>query len=92
MKKQIIRISPVQTAKVFAGFYFVITIPFLLFSSVIFIVIPGGSRPPFFSALMLGLPFIYAVAGFIFTIIGAWVYNFIAKYLGGIEYTSEEIE
>jgi hypothetical protein len=92
MKKQITRISPLQTSKVFAGLYFVMTIPFILLFAMMLMSAPANARPPFFSFFILGLPFIYAIVGFIFTLIGAWAYNFIAKYIGGIEYTTLEIE
>jgi hypothetical protein len=31
------------------------------------------------------MPVIYAVMGFVFGVLGAWVYNLIAKWIGGIE-------
>ena len=88
MQKQIIRISPFQTAKVVACLYFVITIPFLLCFGLISMFTPGGPRFGFIFIILA--PFIYAIIGFIFCIIGAWIYNFVAKLVGGIEYTSSE--
>lgn len=41
--------------------------------------------------LLVAMPFLYLIFGFIFTAIGAWVYNLVAKWVGGIEYTSIEL-
>lgn len=34
---------------------------------------------------MLFFPVIYAAMGFVFGVIGAWIYNIVAKWVGGIE-------
>ncbi len=87
MKKQIINITPIQTAKVFALLYFVMSIPFVALMAMSFAFMPGP-RPPV--GMLFGMPFIYLVLGFIFTALGAWVYNLVAGWVGGIEYTSTE--
>lgn len=87
MRKQITNISPLQTAKVFAVLYFVIALPFLL----LMLVMPGP-KPPFFSGFLFAMPFFYALFGFLFTLLGAWVYNFVAKHVGGIEFTTQEVD
>ena len=48
------------------------------------------SISPFQTAKIIAL--LYLIFGFIFTIIGAWVYNLLAKWVGGIEFTTAEIE
>ncbi len=87
MKKQITHISPLQTAKILAVMYFVISLPLLM----LMLAMPG-SRPPFMSGFLIVLPFIYALFGFLFTLFGAWVYNFIAQRIGGIELTLQDID
>jgi Transmembrane domain of unknown function (DUF3566) len=88
MQKQIVRISPFQTAKVVACLYFVITIPFIILFGIVSMFAPG---PPRFGIIFAILaPFIYACVGCVFCIIGAWIYNMVAKVVGGIEYTSDE--
>ena len=87
MKRQISNISPLQTAKVLAVMYFVIALPFML----LMLAMPGP-RPPFFSGLLLVMPFFYALSGFLFTLFGAWVYNFVAKRIGGIEFTVRDAD
>ena len=89
MKKQIINISPIQTAKVFAVLYFVLSLPLVGFMAISFSFAPGPK--PGFGFLIL-FPFIYLIFGFIFTALGAWVYNLVAKQIGGIEYTSISTE
>ena len=42
--------------------------------------------------MMFAMPFFYLIFGFVFTIICAWVYNLVAKWVGGIEFTTSEIE
>ena len=90
MKKQILRISPLQTAKVLAALWFVITLPLILLMAIPMLAMPGP-KPPLFSGLMLAMPFFYAFFGFLFTLFGAWVYNLLAKQLGGIEFTLQEV-
>ena len=47
---------------------------------------------PFAGAMMIFLPFIYGLVGFITTAIGCMVYNLIAQWIGGIEVEVETIE
>lgn len=85
MKKQIINISPFQTAKVFAVLYFVMTLPFIALMAIMFAFSPNHGPGLGF---LIVLPFAYLIFGFIFTVIAAWVYNLVAGWVGGIEYTS----
>lgn len=89
MKKQITNISPLQTAKVFAFLYFIITIPFVVLMAISFSMSPASNNFPI--AMVFVMPFAYALFGFIFTIFGAWIYNLVAKRVGGIEFTTSEI-
>ncbi len=89
MKKQIINVSPFQTAKVFAVLYFLMSLPLIGFMAIMFSFSPTPSPGLGF---LIFLPFIYLIFGFIFTAIGAWIYNLVAKWVGGIEYTSITIE
>ena len=50
----------------------------------------GNSAPlPFMFGMGIGfmifLPVVYAFFGFIFGALGAWVYNLLAKWIGGFE-------
>lgn len=85
MKKQIIHVSPIQTAKVFALLYFILSLPLIGFMAISFSFAPGPKMPVVF---LIFFPFLYAIFGFIFTVLGAWIYNLVAGWVGGIEYTS----
>ena len=89
MKKQIINISPFQSAKVMAVFWFVISLPFVAFIAISLMSMPDNTQKAF-SGMMLFFPFFYALSGFFFSLMGAWIYNMLAKYFGGIEYESKD--
>jgi hypothetical protein len=91
MKKQILRISPLQTAKMLAALYFVFTIPFVLLMFAIMMLTPGPKPPFYFGGFMLIAPFFYAIFGFLFTLLGAWIYNLLAAKIGGVEFTVREV-
>jgi hypothetical protein len=88
MKTQIVHVSKLQSAKVMAALYFVISIPLLLFMMAPSLVthqpIPWGT--------LWWMPLMYTAMGFIFSFLGAWVYNGIAGLIGGIEFTLAERE
>jgi hypothetical protein len=90
MKKQVTNISPIQTAKVFAVLSMIATIPFWLLMLIPMMAMPGPT-PPFFNGMFILMPIFYAVFGFVFTAVGAWLYNVMYKYIGGIEFTSIDV-
>ena len=54
----------------------------------------GGAPIPFaflFGAGALLVPVFYGVMGFVFGVIGAAIYNLVAKWTGGIEFTVEDV-
>lgn len=87
MKKQIIRVSPIQTAKVSAVLYFLLSIPMVAFMALSFALSPAPTPGPGLGFLII-FPFLYLVFGFVFTAIAAWAYNLVAGRVGGVEYTS----
>ena len=53
----------------------------------------GAAMPAIFSGVFLiFLPIIYGVVGFIGGVIMAFVYNLTAKWTGGVEFTTEEVQ
>ena len=88
MKKQIIRVSPVQSAKVAAAMYFVFSIPLVLIMALVASVTGMGGQS---MMTLIMLPILYVVFGFIFTAIGALLYNLVAGFVGGIEYTTVDV-
>ena len=54
-------------------------------------------RPPlegtnFIRILLICMPIFIGLVGFIFTVIGCLLYNFIASRVGGIEFILEDVE
>lgn len=86
MKKQITNVSPVQTAKVMAVLYLVISLPIVLLAMAFMPSSMGVGK-----MMMLVFPVLYMVLGFIFTLIGAFIYNFVAGLVGGMEFTVTEV-
>lgn len=83
MKTQIVHISKLQTAKVMAALYLVISIPMMLF-----VIVPSlYMHQPISWGMFLWMPVMYTIMGFVFTFLGSWIYNGIAGLIGGIEFT-----
>lgn len=90
MKKQVVSVAILQNAKVMAALYFVISIPITLLMVIPTLMGQGQGAGP--SLLMLVLmPLLYTLMGFVFTLIGAWVYNVLAARIGGFEFTTVEV-
>lgn len=90
MKKQIIRISILQSSKIntalcfLMGFlYTLVGIPMLVF---------GNPKLKLIGILYALMPIILAVFSFIFFVIFAALYNLLAKWLGGIEVEIKNID
>lgn len=90
MKKQVVSVSILQNAKVMAALYLVISLPFTLL-----MIIPAlmgqGQGAGFSLAMLVLMPLLYTLIGFVFTLVGAWVYNQIAARIGGFEFTTAEV-
>jgi hypothetical protein len=95
VKKQIKRLSPHQNGKVFGVLMAVSSLVFLMpmFLLMTFsmpYVEPHGSRvffPPF---MFLIMPLFYLVLGYLFVAVGCLIYNFLVKFIGGIEFELED--
>lgn len=88
MKKQILHIAPAQAGKVFAVFYFLVSIPMIFVVGFTFSSGPEDQQVPL--GFLVAIPFFYAIGGFIFTAFASWIYNLIARWVGGIEFTTIE--
>ena len=89
MKKQIVQVSVVQSAKVVAGVYVVIAIPIALFFT-LFTMATGQGAAGLMMAILMVLG--YAVGGFLSSLLGAWIYNLVAARVGGIEFMTAEVD
>ena len=90
MKKQLTRISILQSSKivtvlyVLMGFiYTLVGIPMLMF---------GGEHLKVVAIIYILMPVIMAILGFVFFAIFAALYNLVAKWLGGIEVEVKTID
>ena len=85
------RIGPLQLGKMAACLYGAMGLlfaPVFLIMSAVSANLPAGQRGTF--AMMgvgfaLAAPFLYAAMGFIIGVIGAAIYNLVARWIGGIE-------
>jgi hypothetical protein len=91
MPTQIVNVCKLQTAKVMAVMYLVISLPIAFFMQVPLFL---GKHEPGSEVLwiMLLVPVLYALFGFVFTFVGAWIYNGVASKIGGIQFTVAEVE
>jgi len=88
MKIRIKRLSPLQAGKMFAAFYALvcaIAVPIVL---IVVLVGHAGFEPP--TIMVVVLPLLYIVGGFVVGLIGSFIYNLVAGWIGGIEVDYEE--
>lgn len=98
MKNQIARLSPHQNGKVFAVLMAFSSLLFVVPMAIAFSFIPAGvgtngnpfPQPPV--AMFLLLPILYLIMGYIMVAVGCAFYNFMFKFIGGIEYESKNPE
>jgi hypothetical protein len=88
MKKQIVQVSVVQSAKVMAAVYLVTAIPIVILAALFMsAVMPAGVS----IAVLLVMPVAYAIGAFVGVAIGALIYNLVAARIGGFEFTTAEV-
>ena len=85
------RIAPVSLGKILGVMYALmglIFLPFFALASLFAVHAPGHDAAPMMGLSLvfaLLMPIFYGVAGFIFGVLSAWVYNLLAGWIGGIE-------
>jgi hypothetical protein len=85
MKQQVARFSPHQNGKVFAILMAVGSLIFLVpFTLVAFFAAPKEAGPPMF--MFLVFPVLYLVFGYVMVAVSCALYNYMFKYVGGIEF------
>lgn len=85
MKKRIKRFSVIQTAKLLAALYFVGTAIFMIPFGLIMMAVGGQNSMPFGGLMVLILPVIYGIMGFVFVAVSCLLYNLVASKIGGVE-------
>ena len=94
--RSITKLSAHKTALTFACVMALSSLIFIIPMSLVFLNAPmydghgnriNGAIPVGF---MLAMPFLYLILGYIMTVIGAWIYNFVSKFTGGIRFELSE--
>jgi len=95
MTKRLKKIAPLQLGKMLAviyGLLSLIFVPFFMLFAAIASMAPkieGGPPIPAMLGMGFGLmllaPLLYSFMGFVSGLIGALIYNIVAKWIGGIE-------
>lgn len=90
MKKQIVRISILQSSKIMTALYVlmgclytVVAIPMIIF---------GGPALKKMGVVYLFMPIVMGILGFIFFAIFAAIYNLLANWLGGFEVEIKNVD
>lgn len=86
MKMHIERVSVLQSAKVMAVLYFAISIPFALLFALPMLF---GKQTGASLFMLVLVPVMYLVVGFLFSLLGAWIYNLVAAGIGGFDFVAE---
>ena len=90
MKKQLIRVSILQSSKIATALYAVTGFIYTLIG--IPMIIFGGDAFRIIGVIYLLGPVWMAIMGFIFFVIFAAIYNVLASMLGGFEFEIRDIE
>jgi len=90
MKKRLTYVSPLQLGIVLGVLYGVISL--LIVPIFILAALFGPKGSGLGIVFVIFLPIIYAVMGFVFGVISAFVYNLVAKWTGGVEFTTQEVQ
>ena len=101
MKKRLSHVAPLQLGLVLAVLYGLLSLIFVPFFLIFSILAPHmqNSAAPGVQGIAMGMgigmaivfPIIYAILGFVFGVISAAVYNLIAQWTGGIEFSVTDL-
>ena len=90
MKKQITRISILQSSKILVALYVLFGFIYTLIG--IPLIIFGGKEMMIMGVIYAAMPVLMGIFGFIFFALFAAIYNLLAKWLGGVEVVVSDIE
>jgi hypothetical protein len=90
MKKQLIRISILQSSKIMTALYFLMGFIYTLAG--IAMIVFGGKPLHIIGIIYLFGPVLFGILGFIFFVIFAAIYNGLANWLGGFEFEVKNID
>ena len=89
MKKQVIRVSILQSSKIVTILYFLLGFIYLLIG--VPMIIFGNNQLRIMGIIYCAMPILMAFIGFICFVICAAVYNLLAQWLGGMEFEMIDI-
>ncbi len=89
MKKQIIRVSILQSSKIVTALYTLMGFIYTLIGIPMFIFCDGKLK--IMAIIYILMPIVMAIFGFIFFVIFAAIYNLLARWLGGVEVEVKDI-
>ena len=90
MKKQLTRISILQSSKILTALYFLLGFLYTLIA--IPMIVFGEGQVRIIGFVYLFGPIMMAIFGFVFFVIFAALYNLLAKSLGGFEVEIKNVE
>jgi hypothetical protein len=83
MKKQIVRISVLQSSKIMTALY--VLTGFIYSIIGVPMIVLGSPQVRIMGIIYLFMPIFMGIFGFIFFVIFAAIYNLLAQWLGGVE-------
>lgn len=89
MKYQVNSITPLKAGKVLAAVSFLVTLPLLTLSLLAYDLV-GKEDLGYLIWVMLMVPLVNALFGFVFGCLLAFCYNLVAKRMGGFELSLQE--
>jgi hypothetical protein len=90
MKKQLIRISILQSSKIMTAMYVLMGFIYTLIG--IPIIVFGSPQMKIMGVVYLLMPVIMGIFGFVFFVIFAAIYNLLASWLGGVEVEIKNVD
>jgi hypothetical protein len=90
MKKQMVRISILQSSKIMTALYVLMGFVYTLIA--VPMIVFGSPQMRVIGIIYLFMPVIMGVFGFIFFVIFAAIYNLLAQWLGGVELEVKDVE
>lgn len=90
MRKQIISVSILQSSKIMTAMYVVMGFIYTLIG--IPMIVVGNREIKIIGLIYLLMPLWMGILGFIFFVIFAAIYNFLARHLGGFEVEVKDVD
>ena len=90
MKKQIVRISVLQSSKILTALYVLMGFIYTLIA--IPMIIFGNNQIRIIGVIYLFMPIVLGIFGFVFFVVFAAIYNLLAKWLGGFEVEIKSVD